>query len=339
MNKCSNCLIDLVGIKGLCECENCNQFYLQDFLPMLPIKYFANVASNEYPTGKEFARQLIRSGVQKFIGMFDTINTQTFNVNNAIQATCSSCTFSNLYTTNTGIRTKITDSSILGYTTFSKLRLKTNHTGTATVVIDDGVEAKFFQIDLVAFTEQMFEPNYQSNQKTISIYFTDQTIGLANITCPTSGGCGCGGGAKNNQLSNYFKIGGLNNSNDSTTQYGFLPCIEYKCDSEMLICAIAKRYPNTFAQAISYIVGVDFYTTLLTTPRKNETTLNIDMEIVKENKNELEGKLHELVYGGKAAYGKNQTGGIAKILDSSYKNIKDYCISCETGVYSATATF
>lgn len=340
--KCNNCFTGVLGVKGLCECADCEQkYYLSDFVPAIPVGLFSKLTTNEYGSGKSLAESLIRHAELETIAELERAVPSAYGVNKHYESLCSTCNFTSVYTSgNIGQKITVIFQSKMTYLKFTKVMVNTNYTGSATLVIDDGIEQGSVAISLVANTTQEFTiPDYITFSKSVKIYFTNPDIGLSNINCPTKSGCGCGG--NNSNAAKWFVLSGFNGSASTTQQYGILPCIEVGCDESQLLCLLASKYKNAVAKYMALNVAIQVYTIQLSSNEQNDATLNMDTETIGKYISTLEAKRHELMYGSVNAYGRGATKGIVHLLEDAAKSVSasDACIVCNSVRYSSTAKF
>ena len=341
--KCDNCLTGVLAIKSLCECPTCDeQYYLSDFVPSIPVKLFAQLATEEFGSGQELASSLIRHAEVETMAELERAVPSAYGINKHYESICSTCNFTNIYTSgNVGQNISVIFNSQMTYLKFTKVLVKTDFTGPATLIIDDGVTQGSVSLALTANTVQEFTiPNYQTFGKNVRMYLSNNEIGLSNINCPVKSSCGCGGGSNAN-ASKWFVLSGFNGLNNSSQQYGILPCIEVGCDEAQLLCLLASKYKNAVAKHMALNVAIQVYSMMMNSVEGNEATLNTTPELLASNISTLEAKRHELMYGSVNAYGRGATKGIVHLLEDAAKSksTMDACIVCNSVNYTSTARF
>lgn len=336
--KCDNCIKDYLGIKNLCECQDCdNQYYLSDFVPSIRLQYFSDLATEEHQTGAQLASSLITGAEVAVMSDITRAAPGGVSVDNRTLQDCSKCSFTSIYTPDTALVVDSFNKSDLSLVTISKLSFRTDFDGLANLVITDfetGDELYSAEVTLVDGEAQTVTlTTEQFTASKLLIKFDDPLIGLSNISCPTSG-CGC-----SKKTNKSFRYLGYKDGKTSNQQYGFIPCVAHNCNPQDLVCTVLASMKTIVANAIAYKVAIQVYSMILSSTIYKDTQMNIDMETVEKNINTLEGKYHELIHGTKSAYGRGASNGIVQAYQSTAKALSsnDKCISCNAPRYTASA--
>lgn len=337
INKCDSCLENLLQIKDLCECTECDQqYYLNDFV-QIPNKYFSDLATEDYGSGYALASQLIRNAQITVYSDIVRAMPTNLDVNKSVFTHCMSCSFTNVYTVNGGSLITINRKSSMNRVKVPKISVKTNNDGDYNIQIIDkatGDILNTYPITLVSGTIINFTTAESFDSDAIIIKFAEPNVETANITC-TYSSCGCGGKAK---APTWFTARGWLNGSANSQQSGFIPCVELTCNEEYLVCSVISSVKSIVARAMAYDVAINIYNMMKLSTVWKETQLNISMEAVDENIQLLQTKYNELIFGSVVAYGRGATVGIVQILGDSAKNIarEDQCILCTSNNYTAT---
>lgn len=331
---CTNCLTESLQIKGLCEGENCADFYLNDFVDV-SVKDLANTANESELSGMAFGKQLIRRAGVKLMGAIQTLIPSNYSVNKAINSICSMCDFNSLTGTGSvGITIQNTSDSIGNFTQITSLKISTTTIGPEVIIIDDGVNPMFLPITLNGGVQQLEITNYETNQNLIKVYFQNPLVVLNMVNCPVESNCGCGRSVESTAKN--FQIKGLLDGNIVVTQYGFMPCITTSCNFDYMMCEIAKTNKQLIAYAMALLIQKDYLDRLLTTDRLNKKTIMADSATVSDYRDMADKKYNEVVYGSLDGYGKPAKAGIKQIIEDNLKNKKDSCIMCTSLNYYAS---
>jgi hypothetical protein len=201
-----------------------------------------------------------------------------------------------------------------------KLTAKLNSTGTFTIVITDGITQKTIVHDFEALVEYEFvNIDYATKQKKIRIYIDEPEAALARVQCPSSGGSGCGCSGKTKVLSDLV-FSGTAAGEETQTAYGFLPCAMIRCQSDDLLCLVAKSAPRMIGMALLYKAAELYFNENFLSNRTNKVA-----GFNPEEKNTESAKYLKL-YGDKLN-GK-ATRGVNDIVLTTLQNTPDVCVSC-----------
>jgi hypothetical protein len=323
------CLQSLMGVRTQCAVDAQYPFWIED-IEGIDVTKLGGMAKGSNPSGKDFANQLINNGARQMLADIETLINSGFKLNNIVGDMCSSCSLLPNYSTNAGIVVKPAVATKFGIMRISKLIVLANVSGVKQIKIDDGLSPRYFSVTLVAGVEMPVEiPNYSTMQGSVKISFTDTTIPVGTVLCATSSSCGCGGSKTSN---NPINIVGLKNGTETTTQYGFLPCVALDCSYESLVCNLIKQTPNIFGLALLYKVGELYYDNKKVSDRNNDAIAFNDDEGGEQKKN------YARLYWAKVK-GTSGVAGLNKII-SDYLRTKraDKCIVCEAMVKAGSVT-
>ncbi|MFA9213891.1 MAG: hypothetical protein ACEQSR_08600 [Candidatus Methylacidiphilales bacterium] len=330
---CNNCLVDTLQIKGLCEPKDCKALYLNDFVD-INVKDLANLANSEELSGYAFGESLLKRASIKVISAVQQMMPQNYSLNRSIETSCSTCEFNSLTGSGNGIIVRNTTGSTSSITNISQLRISTQNTGLEAIVIDDGLTQTLYPVNLNGGEQSLEIPNYSTSQKLIKIYFQNQNVVLNAVVCATASGCGCGGTKSSNEPKGYA-IAGLTNGVESSTQYGFLPCITTSCSFDYLICNLAKTNKILVAEAMALSIHVDVLNRQINSDRLNKKTL-VDADLISEYRDMQVRKFDEVLFGRLDGYGKPQRAGIKDVISDTLRHSHDSCVMCVATNYSAT---
>lgn len=323
-----NCMQSLMGIRTQCLPGEQYPFWIED-IEGVDVKNLAALAKATNTNGKDFGKQLINNAARQMMGDIETLLNNGYKMNAIAGDMCSACTFITSYTANSGIVVKSNVGTSYGILHITSLNVLTNVTGTRTMKIDDGVDPKLYDVELIAGTMMPLSLNYSTTQKFVKITFTDITVGLGHITCATQSSCGCGGSSTSH---NPVKIAGLVAGIETTSQFGFLPCASVTCSYDSLVCHLIKQTPNIFGLALLYKTGELYYDILKVSTRNNEA-----VSFNEEDKEEQK-KNYARLYWAKIK-GTSGVTGINTLIGHYLKtNRGDKCVTCESKVRTAYVT-
>lgn len=322
------CLEKLVGIRTNCAINEEYPFYIED-IPGFDVTKLAKMAKATNPSGKDFGKQLINQAARTMMGNLETLLTDGYSVPNTLQDMCSANTLTPVYTGNAGIIIRPIIRTEFGIARIHKLQILTNYTGTGTLYFDDGEKIEQYDVELQENTLMPIDLNYSTKSKYVKVKFTDPTIGVAQVQQTTNSGCGCGSAAK---ASSPIKISGLLGEVETSTQYGFLPCVSVDCSYDIVVCDLINRLPNIFGLAMLYKVGELATETQLVSDRNNDAvSFNEDYDQQKPTN-------YAQRYWASLKGSKNIEGINKKINAYLAEKRGDSCIVCETKVRTAYVT-
>lgn len=314
-----NCLESLVGIRSECK-DIVYPFYLED-LEGVDIKSLASLATVNSPSGVSFGKDIINRAAREMMADIDLLIQNGFSLQDTFGSLCGACDYVLLYQTNAGI--KVTNTIVSNYSLMqiSRIEMLTNFTGNAVLVIDDSITP--VQYDVVLQNGVIVPANlsYQTDQKKVNIYFTNAAIGLANISCKTASGCGCGG-ASNRAAKDTIRYSGLLAGMDTTTQYGFKVCANIVCSSDLMVCELMKQMPNIFGITLLYKAGQKYYSDARNSTRNNRVAGQDNEQ--KELMSDYFARLYN-----KNMTGTKQTKSIRTTINNYLKQRTDKCIICD----------
>jgi len=326
----TECLESLVGIRTGCSVDEQHPFWIED-LEGVDIKKLSSMAKASNPSGKDFARQLINNASRQMIGDVELLLNNGYRLNNIVNDMCSTCSLIPTYVVNTGIVIKSVVASKYMTMKITKLTVLANVTGTRQIVIDDSDTPQYFSVDLVAGVLMPITLNYTTTKKSVKVQFTDVTVPLGQIVCSSNSGCGCGGSPTSNMP---VHIKGLVAGVESSTQYGFLPCVGVTCSYESLVCSLIKQAPNIFGLTLLYKVGELYFDNKRVADRNNDAVaFNEESPPTNEFK-----KNYQHLYWAKLKRTKD-TFGINKIINDFLRtNRTDKCVLCDAKILTAYVT-
>lgn len=322
------CLESLVGIRTGCSVEKQYPFWIED-IEGVDVRKLASMTKASNPHGKDFAAQLINNSARQMMGDLELLLNNGYKIQNIVGDMCSSCTLLPNYTANTGIIIKSVIASKFLFLRITKLTVLANVTAEKQITIDDGVTPKYYTVNLVAGTLMPVVLDYSTTQKTVRVFFTDITVPLGQITCTTTTNCGCGGSATSNDP---VSIAGLVAGVETSTQYGFLPCVAVDCSYDSLVCNLIQQTPNIFGLAMLYKVGELYYDNKKVADRSNDA-VSFNDEAQEEQK-----KNYARLYLGKIK-GVSGMSSIAKLVNDYLKTYRaDKCVICEAKIKTGYVT-
>lgn len=129
---------------------------------------------------------------------------------------------------------------------------------------------------------------------------------------------------------------GIENDLLKDTNFKFIVGAYLVCDTSNLLCTAIQNTNVKLAivKLLSYNIGINYYTKMLTSTRLNETTTGIQPADLQLFIDRLRSDYKRLLYGdGKITY------GFAKILEGALKTNNDWCVQCNANNYTQKATF
>lgn len=317
-----------MGVRTGCTVEKQYPFWIED-IEGVDVSKLAGMAKGSNPNGKDFGNQLINNASRQMMADIETLINSGFRLNNIVGDMCSTCSLLPNYSTNAGIVVKPAVATKFGLMRITKLIVLANVSGVKQIKIDDGVTPRFYSVTLVAGLEMPISLEYSTTQKSAKVTFTDTTIPVGQILCTTDSSCGCGG-SKN--ATNPINIVGYKNGTETTTQYGFLPCVALDCSYESLVCNLIQQTPNIFGLALLYKVGELYYDNKKVSDRNNDSVAFNDDEGEEQKKN------YARLYWAKVK-GTSGVAGLNRIISDYLKTKRsDKCIVCEAMVKTASVT-
>src|SRR5690606_22638328 len=264
-----------------------------------------------------FARQIINYASWQMFGDIELLLNDVYKMEDIVGDMCSTCSLLPVYTVNAGIIVKPVVATKFRKWRIPKLTILADVTGTRTIVIDDGVTPRNYNVNVTSFTLMPILLDYSTTEKSAKISFSDPTVHVGQVSCATPTSCGCGGSPTSN---NPLHITGMLNNIEVSTQYGFLPCVTVQCSYESLVCNLLAQAPNIFGLTLLYKVGELYYDNLKVSDRNNDS-----VSYNEENKEEQK-KNYARLYWAKMK-GTSGMSGVNKIIgDYLKKNRADKCI-------------
>lgn len=338
MTLTEKCFYDLVGIRGVCEppAGISPQFWLED-LPGITISTLAEVAHPDQPTGEKLGKNIIERAARFLIADIEGIYNSGYRVNTLLVDGCSTCTFTDIYSMGTQLGVVVKNNSLSLYSKLiiRDLTVKINNAGTYHVVIDDGISAQVIEHNFSAGIEVQFTNiNYKTDQKQLTIYIQENDAQLAQLFCnPNSGGCSCRSKSPIDTHSIIFQ--GSSNGTTQTLAFGFIPCAEIVCESDLLMCNLAKAAPRLMGLTMLYKAAELYFSEKRVSSRNSRVVVNQDAH---ENEKEENPARHYAKEYMNRLNGKGMRG-VKDAVMSVLQNSKDRCIICDnTLIRSAWAT-
>lgn len=315
----TNCLSSLIGVLSdpCVDPTSAPPFYVEQ-IDGVDIDKLRSIASSSDLSGKAYAERLIRSSTMEMMGDLELLINNGYNLVETVGEVCSNCDFTEVYIPGGGIKIYNAGLSAYGQIRITLLKVKANVTGDHVLRIDDGVGTVDYNISLVAGVVMPLNLNYTSQQKTVKVGLVDQTVGLAQISCPVKTSCGCGLGTTTTLIKYSGTIGGM----DATNQYGFIGCANVGCSNDILMCELIRQAPNLFGLTLLYKVGEKI---------NNGTKLTLRTGRVAVQSDEIKDTeiFRYMSLYRKRMYGTTQERGIRNVVNEYLqKRSGDNCIQC-----------
>lgn len=321
------CLQSLMGIRTGCSVEKNYPFWIED-IEGVDIPKLAKISKGSNGTGKDFANQLINSAAREMLADIETMLNNGFKLKEMVGDICSACSILPVYTANSGIKVTSAIASRFKTLRITKLSMMINQSGPFQIVIDDGKNPVYYTPTFVAGVLTPVNIDYVTPEKSVTIYFSDNTVGLGQVSCATPSSCGCG---KSSISDNPVTVTGIVGGVDTTTQYGFLPCAAIGCSYDTLVCSLIKQTPNIFGITLFYKTGEKYYLHKFASERNNDSA-----SYNEEEKPELIRNYTKLYK--ESIYGTAARIGLKKVVNDYLKDHnKDRCVVCDAKVMTAYA--
>jgi len=315
----TECLESLIGIRTGCSVDERKPFWIED-VEGVDIEILAKLARGTNGNGKDFGQQLINSAAREFLGDVELLINNGYGLKEIATDMCSSNTLLTSYTPNAGIIVKSNIYSRFQRLQITRLQVLTNVTGQRVLRFDDGFATTDYTVDLIAGQIMPMDLNYITDRTQVTIKFTDPSVGVAKVSINKTGGCGCSGGVKAEDV--LFE--GIVGSTVSSSQYGFLPCAAITCSYDHLICNMVKMTPNIFGLALLCKVGEKFYLHKWSSERNNDVAAFNGEDGQERIRN------YGALYASKL-YGKSDRKAVKHVIsDYLKKNSKDCCVICNS---------
>jgi hypothetical protein len=332
-----NCLKDLIKIKNLCDCsaDNADQFYLSNFVNGISYQWLAELSGNSgHKTGMAYSKDLITNAENSLLAQLELVQGNGLILDKIADNFCNACNYAQVMQMSaSGIAITRPGQSKNTYMLISKLAIKSNHSGPANVIIDDGENIMFVPVNLTAGAKDIVSiNNYKTYKNSILIYMQDQSIMLYKVDCPVSSGCGCSGATS--QQPKTFSISGLNVGQD---QYGFQPCITTGCDNVNIICNTVTANKALMAKFLAYEIAINVLESMLLNTNLVETKLKLSPELLNAKLSALITEKDMLLFGRKAGHNLSRTLGIVDVMQSFIKIGSDECMRCTGTIQKVTA--
>ena len=324
----TECLQSLVGVRTGCTVDKQYPFWIED-IEGVDVKKLSSMAKSSNPNGKDVAAQMINNAARQMMGDIEVLVNNGYRMRNIVGDMCSTCSLLPNYTAAGGIIVKNVVATKYAVMRITRLTILANYTGEKQVTIDDGVEPKYYSVNLVAGVLMPVKLEYSTTEKSVKIFFTDNTVPVGQITCQTASSCGCGGSKDSN---NPVNISGLLGGIAVSTQYGFLPCVAVDCSYDTLVCNLIQQTPNIFGLALLYKVGELYY------DNKRVSDRNNDAVSFNDDPQEEQKKNYARLYWAKMK-GSSGMQGINKIISDYLRTAKsDRCVICEVKISTGYTT-
>jgi hypothetical protein len=206
------------------------------------------------------------------------------------------------------------------------LKVKAASSGNFTLMIKDAnlAGSKEITMEFVAGQEvSIINIAYETLDTQVNVYFTDPTVQLNAITCPTGSTCGCGGAPKT--LATDIIVSGYVNGIESSTQYGILPCVKIRCSYDQVISDLITASPRLFGLSLLYLTASKAFEENVQSQRVNRTA-----SFEKEEKQSMSDYYYKLYRDRFTGNPKKGILGVAQVVNQNLKTIKDKCVSCDS---------
>lgn len=319
----TTCLNNLVGIKSLCTSDATAPLFYLDDIEGMTAERLAQLANKITKSGAGLFADLKQSAISLMLADIDSLIPSNYRVKQELSSICSTCSFSGFYTnataSGTGIIVKNMSNSKFSSLVITTLTVKVGTTGKFTLKVG----TKAIEHDFVDGEEVTFENvNYESNAKQINIYFTDPTVKLYAISCPTTSACGCGGGPKT--MASDIAVTGYVNGTVSSVQYGIVPCVQIRCSYDSVICELVNASPRLFGASLLYLMASKAFEENVQSQRINRTA-----SYDKEEKQSLSEYFYGLYRERLTGNPKRGVLGVASAIGNNLKLVKDKCVACD----------
>lgn len=317
----NTCFENLIGINEICE-PKVGEYYL-DQIPGLDLAKLAEVAESNTVTGENLAKKIIQSASSVMAADVEGIYDSQYKVQNTLVTGCSTCSFLSSYSAGEkrGIMIKNNIDSSFSWLILDKVTTMINSTGTFTIVADDGVAPKEYEMEFEAGVEYEIKLLYKTNRKSIKVYFKEPEVEVPLLSCTKSkSGCGCSGSAA---VVADLIYTGLTAGNETQTAYGFIACAYIGCEASDLLCYVATSAPRMMGLALLY-KSAELYFAHRINSLRNNRTVGMNVEDLKEEMN----KYHNM-YKDKLD-GKAGSRGIKDLVYTTLQQTKDVCIVCNS---------
>lgn len=326
----SNCLSSLIGVLSdpCVDPLSAPPFYVEQ-IDGVDIAKLTQLATSSDLSGKAYAERLIKAATMEMMGDLELLINNGYSLQETVGEVCSNCEFTDIYVPGGGI--KIFNAGLSAYSQIriTNLKVKANATGDHVLRIDDGVTQKNYPITLQAGIIMPLVLDYVTQQKTVKVGIVDQTVGLAQISCPVKTSCGCGLSSTAQSIIRYTgTIGGM----DASQQYGFIGCANIGCSNDILTCELIRQAPNLFGLTLLYKVGEKINNGSKLTLRNNRVAAQSDD--IKDTETFRYMGLYR-----KRMYGTTNERGIRNVVNEYLqKRSGDSCIKCGGLVKTGYAT-
>lgn len=336
MTLTEQCFADLLGVRGVCEppAGATPQFWIED-LPGITLGTLAEIAHPDQPTGQKLGANLIERAARFLIADIEGIYNSNYKVDTILVTGCSTCTLTDIYNSGTQLGVSVKNNSMSEYSRLliKSFTVKINNTGTYHIVIDDGVAPRVIEHSFTAMQEVEFtNVNYKTDRKQVRLYFQEGDVLLAQLFCnPATSGCSCRSKASIDANSIIFQ--GTNNGTITNIANGFVPCAEIVCESDLLMCNLAKAAPRLMGLTMLYKAAELFFTEKRVSNRNSRVVVNQDVN--QDEREENPATYYRKEYQNRLV-GKG-VRGVKDAVIGVLKDSKDRCIICDNIIRSAWA--
>lgn len=322
------CLESLVKVRSDCDSTNCADFYVED-IEGVDIARLSEAATVNSPSGLQFGRDLVNLSAREMLSDVEFLIGSGYSLVPTFGELCSTCSFGTVY--RAGTKTKVTNTVGTKYSVLriGTMQVLTNFTGTAILIIDDTTTQKQYTVDLQSGVIANLVVDYSTEQKAAYVYMADATIGLAQVNCTGSNGCGCG--SQNRNAAKVITYSGMLGATVLPYQYGFLICSSVQCSSDLMVCDLIKQTPKIFGIALFYKTGAKYYSNVFLSTRNNRTA-GQDEEKKAEMREYYEGLYQTRLQGNRT------TKGIYGIVSKYLSQRNDKCVVCDGNTKTAWMT-
>lgn len=325
------CLSTLVGLRSTpCIVGDCPKVYVED-LDGIDLEIFTAIAKKKNGNGVDLANSIINAAAREMMGDLDLLINNGASLQSLIGSVCSTCDFTSIYVAGGGIKITNVMTSNYALLKIDSLKILTNGNGANVLVIDDGVLAKNYAVNLIANTIiPLVNIGYSTTQKTVRIYLQDVTIGMAQIVCPPNSSCGCGGISSKADKNTIVYTGSFMGM-DNSVQYGIIACAVIQCSNEMLMCEMINAAPGIFGLTLLYKIGIKINVEMKLSLRNNRVASMNDDDKVDEI-------ARFTSYYNKRMNGSKETKGIRNLVSDMLKQKRDNCVKCDSLFKTGYAT-
>lgn len=322
-----DCLTDLVSIKTITESGVPEPlFWLDDIegIDKVALSQITKPTSVESTReGRQFGLSIIDTAARLLMADIESLIPKGYSIRSSLNSFCNTCSYTNISSSEekTGVVIKNVSTSKNAKLSIDSLKVMTASTGDYSIVLDDGVGPKVISASFTAGTEKIITGiNYKTSEKSVKVYFQDEGVLVAVLSCPTTKSCGCSG--RKADSSTDIIVKGLLSDAEFTTQYGFVPCASVICSLDNIMCNIVDQQPRLFALTLLYRSAAKYFSEFQVTQRNNRNA-----SFNEEEKTQLAEQYMNLYY--ERLRGSENVKGISDNMAAALNNLNDACVTCE----------